>query len=1000
MNDVEAATADLLADKQNLADGLETLLDVDENSETWTFDDVPLDSGTFGELVSRGVVEKSDGEYTLADRKAIRRALHVEQETEDGTERADDARLPSGSLLGGVQLSDVRVNRPVATIGLAGALGLIVLFRVLHWPAVFRGEDVILSSNDPYYYRYIIQQIVEGSAGPLDFSTFSSLPEAVEHGEPLMVATLSWVSMLLGGSSAVGGVLAWFPVILAVVTGLLVYVMALRVTEDRRVGIAAVALLAIMPGHAFRTGVGFADHHAFDYPWLALTALAVVSLLGRDDRERFDGRMWAWGLALGVGVGGQTLAWDAGPLLVAPLGVFVALAVPLWVRAGKSPAHEAVVLVGGLALASLLVLAVHVGWGWHTQVVALSPVLLFGGALVMIGLGELARRFEASARLLVAGEVFVGVSGFAVMWELFPAFINELGRGADLLVSTGGIAETESLISADLGSIIAPVFLFGFALFLALPYIGWATWQCYRGDEPAWLMMAVYGWWFLMLSVIQSRFAGQLALFAATFAGLGFVHVAAWVDLAAYPRPFGDESSESDNRGLSLDESVEKRDDLHWPERRRALSLLGLGLGIGSLGIINTPIKHSQVSIDESMYEAAHFIREYADERGWVYPQNYVFSSWGRNRVYNWFVNGRAQSYNYAQSNFGEFVTSGDSVKWYKRLRDRAGFVAVEERNMSSNEQTGTIYNQLWSDGFGIETDHYRAVWTNSDDSLRVFTLVPGAKVTGPAPPNTTLTLDGTTEIGRKSRSVTTKTEVSEHGVYQETIPLPGSYEVGDGIVTISETDIQEAELVSAFNGEGYAHWSFDEGSGEWAYDRVGGHHGRIHGAEWTNEGRFGSALSFQGKDSSNYVEAPTESLQEFTISLWAYPTALDVSENNDWREIVHTPRGSILIFEQTGTISFRLPGVAVDRIISSKIRANRWQHIVITFDGSVRKIYIDGEQQARDSVSVGNLNWGGRVRLGNQFGTPSGHGYAGRLDSVQIFNQALSPTEIDVISE
>ena len=992
MTDVQAVVAELLEEKPALHDGLETILDVDAADETWTFDDVPFDSGTFGELVSRGVVEKRDGEYTLADRDAVRQALGIES-TDEVSEHSD--RNSPASLFEGVSMPNRRVERPVATFALVGALGLVVLFRVLPWPAVFRGEDVVLSGNDPYYYRYLVHQMLEASAGVLDVSVLGSLPGGVSHGEPLLVVTLWFVSGIFGGVEAVGGVLAWYPVASAVITALLIYVLTVRVTDDRRAGIAAVALLAIMPGHAFRTGLGFADHHAFDYPWLALTALAVVSVVGRDSK---GWRTWVWGLVLGIGVAGQTLAWDAGPLILVPIGLFVAAVVPSWIRAGRSPAQEAVVFVGGLGLSSVLVVGAHLGWGWHPPAVIISPVLLFVGTLVVVGLGDLARRIELSARSLFGIELLVGITGFALVWMLVPAFADEFGRGVAFLISKGGIAETTSLVSGALGTVIGPIILFGFALFLAVPYLAWSSWRCYRADLPAWLVVSIYGWYFLLLSVIQIRFAGQLALFTAVFGGLGFVHLAAWVDLGSYPRPFENRRAESERAGFpSRDDEPSRSDDLEWPERRRALSLMGLGLGVGSLGLINTPIKHSQLLIDESMYEAARFMREYSQERGWEYPENYVFSEWGRNRVYNWFVNGESRSYGFAQSNFRRFVAASDGQEWYERLGGRAGFVAVEENGASGSGERRTLHDQLWSDAFGVETDHYRAVWTDSDDSLRVFTLVPGARITGPAPANSTVTIDVSAEVGGQSKSITMESDVGEHGVYQETVPLPGTYDITDTSYTISEDNVEEGALLSAFNGEGYAHWSFDEGSGEWAYDRVGGHHGRIHGAEWT-DGRSGPALSFGGKGSSDYVEAPIESLQEFTISLWAYPTALDVSEENDYRYVVRAGGGSILVFEENGRISFRLPGAGGGRVrvFDNVITTKEWRQITITFDGAAREIYVDGERRAHDEVSIGDLDWRGRIRIGNDMDGPMNHGYAGLLDEVWISDRALSSEEIN----
>ncbi|MFW5956714.1 MAG: STT3 domain-containing protein, partial [Halorhabdus sp.] len=581
MADVRTATADLFEEKPELEGDLEAVLAVDAEHETWEFADIPLDSGTFGELVSRGIVEKVEGEYALADPDAVTAALHGDESlAEDGTESEGSSRPFNVSTSVRGVVDSVRVDRRVAIV-LLGALSLVVLFRVLPYPSVFRGGDVVLSGNDPYFYRYHVHQLLAESTDPLDFSVLSSLPSQMAHGEPLMVAALWFASALLGGASAVGGVLAWYPVLSAVVTALLVSVLTVRVTEDRRAGFAAVALLAIIPAHAFRTGLGFADHHAFDYPWLALTALAVVSLArdGRPERKansewKFrDGRTWAWALVLGVGVGGQTLAWDAGPLLLVPLALYALAVVPSWLRADRSPLIEGWPLVVGTGVGALLVVWAHVSFGWHTQAVVAAPALLVGGMVGVLALGEGARRVGASVRSVVGAEIGGLIVGVVVLWAAFPPFVAELDRGIDFLVSTGGIAETMSLVSGDLGTLVGPIFLFGFALFLAVPYLAWASWRAYRSLAPRCLLASVYGWYFLVLALIQIRFAGQLALFAAVFGGLGFVHVAAWVDLAAYPAPFGaDESGTSpiSPDGRRARSSENDPPELEWPERREA----------------------------------------------------------------------------------------------------------------------------------------------------------------------------------------------------------------------------------------------------------------------------------------------------------------------------------------------------------------------------------------------------------------------------------------------
>ncbi|MFC7041717.1 hypothetical protein [Halonotius sp. GCM10025705] len=73
MTDVRSATAELLEAHPELEDDLRTLLTIDQNGP-WTFDDVPLDSGLFGEVVAAGIVDSIDDTYRLRDPDAVRAA--------------------------------------------------------------------------------------------------------------------------------------------------------------------------------------------------------------------------------------------------------------------------------------------------------------------------------------------------------------------------------------------------------------------------------------------------------------------------------------------------------------------------------------------------------------------------------------------------------------------------------------------------------------------------------------------------------------------------------------------------------------------------------------------------------------------------------------------------------------------------------------------------------------------------------------------------------------
>lgn len=777
MTDVREATASLLEEKPPLESALQELLEVDQEG-TWTFQDVSLDSGTFGEIVSTGIVEKADGEYRLVDREAVRAALNGEVGNSGTTE-------DSGfDAVGVVEQFTSRVDRNAALL-LFGGLLLVALFRMISFPSVFRNGDVVLLGNDPYYYRYWVEQVA-ASAGVFDFSGLSTLPESVKKGEPLLVATLWFVSSLLGGSTdVIGVVVALYPVVSAVVVGVFVYLTAKSVSNDRRVGLAAVLMLALIPAHAYRSGLGFADHHAFDYLWLSVTALALVELVSDSDQK------WFFSGLLGFGVAGQILAWDNGPLLVIPLAFVSTLYAADLVHQDRAPLREGVPLVVGLALASALVWIAHTTLGWHSTVVASVPALVTVGTLVVLGLGEGARRSGLSVRLLLGSEVVGGLALAAVLPTMFPELSQGLIRGVDRLFGAQNIVETTSLVGQQMGSILGPLLLLGFIFVLGLPYIVWATVRVTRGRDIQWLALSVYAWWFFALALVQLRFAGEFSVFLAVFAGLGFVHVGSVVGFVG---PVTLLNGEPDRRQVrdSTSSTEEDKIELEMPSRREAVTYFGFTAFIGSLSFVQIPVKFNQLVTDEVEYQTADWMRDYAREQGWSYPQNYVFSEWGKSRMYNSFVSGEAASYGFAKNNFVDFLRSTDPESWYERLKGRVGFVVF------GGDVSGEIIAAQLSN-YGSETEeaaalsHYRAVHT--EGPLRVFTLVPGATIVGEVESDTvTVTTD--VEVSETSFTYQNTVQTDSDGTFSVTVPHAGEYQVGGETYVVSEKSVTIGEKV------------------------------------------------------------------------------------------------------------------------------------------------------------------------------------------------------------
>jgi dolichyl-diphosphooligosaccharide--protein glycosyltransferase len=208
----EGDISTFLEERPELRDALKTVVTVDQQNGTWTFDDVPIDSGQFGELVSNGIVESIGDEYAISNPDAAQAALFDDQSI---STPSDTSQAPA------VQWQTVDRT---ALGALIAALAFVALVRAHPLQKIYRNDNVVLSGNDPYYYRYWVEQVLGESTSVFNLETLTALPGGITNGEPLLVAILWWVSELFGdGVAVVGHVIA-----VSAVTGLAIAVMGVR----------------------------------------------------------------------------------------------------------------------------------------------------------------------------------------------------------------------------------------------------------------------------------------------------------------------------------------------------------------------------------------------------------------------------------------------------------------------------------------------------------------------------------------------------------------------------------------------------------------------------------------------------------------------------------------------------------------------------------------------------------------------------------------------------
>lgn len=831
--DTTAATRAFLDDHPEAEESLVALVERDAQGEPWTFDEIELDSGRFGELVARDIATSVDGGYRLVHPDAIQSVLTTPADSQVSTTSTDseysppsqesnspDATQPDAPL--GVIARFV--SDPIPTVGLIGTLIVVAVARLVAAPAVFRDGFVVSPSNDTYFFRYWQEQLAARASGIFDFGLFADMGGAA-GARPLAHATNWWITVLLGGVDAAPTVAAWLPVLFSVCVGYLVYHVAVLLTTDIRVALAAVVFYGLAPANVVYTSVGFLDHQVHQYLWLGLL-VTTLTILGSDlSRRRAttdtttaaqaharDPTMWVVAIGLAIAVVASAHSWGGSPLTFIPVAAVVGIRVMLDVRHDVPPVSANLPLLAGLGLGAGGALTVHLTLGWHESLAAITPVLVAAGGFVVVGLGALWRRFTLRPAGLGVVNAVVAIGGIVGYVLARPDAIGRIRTRANDLFGRGGISETVSLFNPDFAVVLGPLLQLGLGFYFAIVVLAVLTWVLTSRYEPGWLVLVCFAWYYVLLATIQVRFAGQLAIVIAPFAGIGLIYMLSLIDLT---RPVavldpseqqGADSAVSAGVASSLaDSSLESTsgssDDrvqhsasitsLQLPaERGKRGYLVGAIIVVLLFNLVLVPSLVGQTTYDRAQFDAALAVDAHANETAREYPQNFVLSQWGDNRMYNYFVSGESRSYGYARSTYDEFLTTATPDEWYNQHHSRVGYVVITEQDREP--VANTTYTALY-EGLGVGVNgtdsvgRYQLVHTDGD--VRTFALVPGARIQVTSPSTTSVTATTTVNV-RGVGYEYSRTAAVVNRTATIRVAHPGPYHVGNRTVTISDRDI------------------------------------------------------------------------------------------------------------------------------------------------------------------------------------------------------------------
>ena len=202
--------------------------------------------------------------------------------------------------------------------------------------------------------------------------------------------------------------------------------------------------------------------------------------------------------------------------------------------------------------------------------------------------------------------------------------------------------------------------------------------------------------------------------------------------------------------------------------------------------------------------------------------------------------------------------------------------------------------------------------------------------------------------------------------------------------------------------------WRFDEGNGDVTEDASGhGNDGKFVGDPKWVEGRFGKALHLDGVD--DYVDCGNAQILRVgqgTMTAWLqihttndsgmYAVILPFDDTPAWK----APSRSFALGAVQGGAKFWIAINGENKEFGSgRLNLHQWHHMAITFDGVVRRGYLDGVEVFAYTFR-GEITYSGApscVIGARRKDSPAEH-FNGLVDEVAIFNTVLTGDEVRAI--
>ena len=207
--------------------------------------------------------------------------------------------------------------------------------------------------------------------------------------------------------------------------------------------------------------------------------------------------------------------------------------------------------------------------------------------------------------------------------------------------------------------------------------------------------------------------------------------------------------------------------------------------------------------------------------------------------------------------------------------------------------------------------------------------------------------------------------------------------------------------IVSA-NADAVGVWLFDEGAGKIVKDVSGnGHHGEIVGEVAWADGKFESALEFDG----GHVLVPHADVMN--LKQWTMVARIKVPKIVDPYQVIvgkeAWPDRNYTMWIRPGvmTFGFTRPGGAQDLQVGSKeVTDNEWHFVAGVYDEKNLIPYVDGERFNPRGAAGKPATNNAPLIIGAQGPDGKNGPLRGIIDEVAVYNVALDEDEIAEVME